>query len=182
MSIRRKYIRSLTEDILRRQRIRRGKVPVDEIAESLGITIQRDNFDGGDTDDISGFLFRNKATGRAVIGVNASQGAERQRFTIAHELGHFLLHEGDTVHVDRDFRVKLRNSKSSEGTDREEKEANLFAAELLMPERFLDEELRSVSGIDHLDDEKELAGLANRYGVSQQALMFRLNYLGYIEL
>ena len=153
-------------------------MPVDDIAESLGVIIQKNTFDG-DT-DMSGFLFRNKETGRAVIGVNTSHSAQRQRFTIAHELGHLLLHEGDAVHVDRRFRLKLRNQKSSEGTDQEEKEANLFAAELLMPERFLDEELRDVPGIDLLDEDV-LRELANRYGVSQQARMFRLNYLGYVE-
>jgi Zn-dependent peptidase ImmA (M78 family) len=178
MSIRRQHIRSLTEDLLRRFHIRNGPVPVDQIAASLGIVIQRSTFDG-DT-DMSGFLFRNKESGRAVIGVNASNSPRRQRFTIAHELGHFLLHEGDVVHVDRKVSLKLRNQRSSEGTDRDEKEANLFAAELLMPKRFLDKELHDIPGLDLLEDET-LEELAHRYDVSQQSLAFRLTYLGYIE-
>ena len=104
MSIRRKHIRSLTEGILRRLHIKKGAIPIDDIAKSLGITIQKNIFDG-DT-DISGFLFRNKETGCAVIGVNESHSSNRQRFTVTHELGHFLLHEGDAVHVGSKFPAK----------------------------------------------------------------------------
>ena len=105
----------------------------------------------------------------------------RQNFTVAHELGHLLLHDQDQLHVDRAFpTVRLRDDVSSQGIDDAEKEANLFAAEILMPERFLKGDLADRSAID-LYDEEFLPELARRYGVSVQALMFRLQYLGYIE-
>src|SRR5689334_698552 len=49
------------------------------------------------------------------IVVNKSHSAVRQRFTIAHELGHLLLHGYTSAHADRGFKIRLRDSKSSEG-------------------------------------------------------------------
>ena len=112
-----------------------------------------------------------------VIGVNRDQATVRQRFTIAHELGHLLLHEYSRVHVDRGFRVRLRSGLSSEGTDRDEMEANRFAAELLMPIEFLQADLEKREF--DLADDSEFQTLAKRYGVSTQALAIRLNGLGY---
>ncbi|USK87293.1 ImmA/IrrE family metallo-endopeptidase [Peribacillus asahii] len=53
------------------------------------------------------------------ISVNKNHSRQRQRFTIAHELGHFLLHKGTAIHVDRNFRVNFRNGASSQATDLE---------------------------------------------------------------
>jgi Zn-dependent peptidase ImmA (M78 family) len=55
----------------------------------------------------------------------------------------------------------------------------LFAAELLMPAKFLREDLEGVE-LDLLEDDKFLADLAKKYTVSLQALTFRLTYLRYI--
>ena len=83
--------------------------------------------------------------------------------------------------VDRRFQVKLRNRASSEGTDQEEQEANLFAAELLMPASFLEEDLEELDPVD-LEDEAVIAMLAKRYKVSTRAMTFRLAYLNHLEL
>ena len=112
-----------------------------------------------------------------MIGINQDQATVRKRFTIAHELGHLLLHEHSLVHVDSGFRVRLRSGQSSEGTDRDEMEANRFAAELLMPIEFLQADLEKQEF--DLADDSQLRALANRYGVSTQALAIRLNGLGY---
>jgi Zn-dependent peptidase ImmA (M78 family) len=105
----------------------------------------------------------------------------RQNFTTAHELGHMLLHDQEQLHVDRGFRVvRLRDGNSSEGTDQAEREANLFAATLLMPEEFLDRDLAGTEFFDLLDDQN-LVDLAREYGVSPQALINRLKNLGCIE-
>ena len=48
-----------------------------------------------------------------MIGVNKDQAQVRQRFTIAHELGHLKLHEHKQVHVDREFRVRFRSGATS---------------------------------------------------------------------
>jgi Zn-dependent peptidase ImmA (M78 family) len=91
------------------------------------------------------------------------------------------LHDQEGVHIDRRFQVKLRNKTSSEGTNIEEQEANLFAAELLMPESFLEEDIQSIDVVD-LEDEEVIANLARRYQVSTQAMTVRLTYLRYIDL
>jgi Zn-dependent peptidase ImmA (M78 family) len=84
------------------------------------------------------------------------------------------------MHIDREFRVRLRDDVSSQGTDDAEREANLFAASLLMPKQFLAKDLGEAEYIDILDD-AFLRGLARRYGVSTQALVNRLKNLGYIR-
>ena len=102
-----------------------------------------------------------------------------------HELGHYLLHEGEQVHLDTSpdsFTINLRNLESSKGENNDEREANLFAAELLMPAELLREELESVGDIELLGSSEFLEKLAKKYKVSVQALTFRLAYLGYIKL
>ena len=165
------------EQLLKKNGIQSAPVPVEEVAESLGVTVLRRPTDN----DLSGFLYRDRKRKSAVIGVNRDHSKNRQNFTIGHEIGHFLLHDGDEVHVDRCFQIKLRGEVSSKGVDTEEIESNVFAAELLMPARFLQKDLEKIATLD-LNDEEVVANLAKRYGVSTQAMMFRLANLGYIRL
>ena len=79
------------------------------------------------------------------------------------------------------FRIKLRAGMASQGTDLEEREANLFAAEFLMPLHFIARDLDQIEDLD-LEDDALMKGLAKSYGVSVQALTFRLAYLGYVSL
>lgn len=179
MAVRRQKIRRVAEEVLEGCRINEPPVDIRAVAKSLGIVISRTAAE----DDLSGFLFRDRDSGKCVIGVNDSHASNRRRFTVAHEIGHYLLHEDSDVHVDSRFQVKHRNQLSSEGTSDEEREANLFAAELLMPASFLEEDL---AGIDHLDaeddsDKSEIKKLAERYRVSTQAMTFRLVNLQFIE-
>lgn len=175
--VRRKHIRALVEQLLTEHRVRAAPVPVGEIANSLGVEVQHQ---AGD-DELSGFLYRDRKRKLSIIGVNADHHPNRQNFTTAHELGHFLLHDFDDIHVDRQFKVWLRSEASSQGTDTEEKEANLFAAELLMPARFLGKDVEKIGAFD-VEDEDVIQELAEKYGVSTQAMSFRLAYLGYLQL
>lgn len=175
--VRRKHIRRLVLRLLTEHAVGSPPVPVEFIADSLGLKVQ---FAAAEY-DLSGFLIRDHSAQRSLIGVNELHSENRQKFTIAHELGHFLLHDYENIHVDRGFSVKLRSRKSSEGTDDEEKEANLFAAELLMPKHFVEADLDEIEDVD-LVNEDVIAELAKKYGVSTQAMTFRLSYLGYIEL
>jgi len=182
MGVRRKQIRQLVETLLVRHKVAHGAVPVHDIARALGIELKLDKVD----DTLSGFIVRDTKNKKAIIGANKSHHQNRQRFTIAHELGHFLLHEGQTVHLDEDkntaaFRVNLRNAESASGQDDEEKEANLFAAELLMPAIFLQKDFEG-KNIDLMEDNDFIETLAKKYKVSAQALTFRLAYLRYISL
>ena len=141
-------------------------VPVEQLAESCGAKVVYSDFN----EEISGLLFREN--GKCIIGVASEQSHVRQRFTIAHELGHMLLHQMSSVHVDKNFSVMFRSAASSTAQDVFEIEANTFAAELLMPESLLKIDLVTLK-LD-MDDDRQLAVLASRYGVSTQALTYRL--------
>jgi Zn-dependent peptidase ImmA (M78 family) len=173
MAIRRRKIETLVEELLAIYKIKEAPVPVERIAKAKGARIFHQALD----DDVSGFLYRDKA--QTVIGVNTHHAPVRQNFTTAHELGHLLLHDQEQLHVDRDFRVRLRDDVSSQGTDEYEREANFFAASILMPRGFLEEDLERVEYVDLLDD-NFLCDLARKYGVSVQALVNRLKNLSYI--
>jgi Zn-dependent peptidase ImmA (M78 family) len=177
VTVRRKHICNLAKQHLAKFSVNKAPVPVERIAESLGIRVCRSETD----DDLSGFMYRDRHEGTAVIGVNCGHSKNRQRFTICHEIGHFILHNQEGVHIDRRFQLKLRNKTSSEGTDIEEQEANLFAAEMLMPESFLEEDIKTIDVVD-LEDEEVIANLAKRYQVSTQAMTVRLSYLRYIDI
>lgn len=163
--------------------IRSAPVPIDDIAMTLGAEIHYEPAD----DELSGFLFRDLRQKKAIIGVNSNHHPNRQRFTVAHEIGHFLLHNYEGFHFDGSnqwFQIKRRDNKSKSGTDTDEREANLFAAELLMPARFLQTDFPKVPPVDLLADTDldSFTELAERYGVSTQALTYRLAYLGYVQL
>src|SRR6202030_4863019 len=75
-----------------------------------------------------------------ISGVNSLQHPNRQRFTIAHECGHLVLHRDlitHVVHIDKKFPVLRRDDKSATGSERIEIQANQFAAELTMPRALL---------------------------------------------
>jgi Zn-dependent peptidase ImmA (M78 family) len=153
-------------------------VPVEQIVEGVGLRIERQRLDN---EDLAGFLIRGTGLSEAVVGVNSKQAKTRQRFTLAHELGHFLLHNVEGVHVDQRFTVKLRSGLSSQGTDIDEMEANFFAAELLMPQQWLEEDINNLEAFD-LEDNDIVKHLAERYEVSAQAMSIRLSSLGYLSI
>lgn len=127
---------------------------------------------------VSGMLVVKK--GHAIIGVNESHHLNRQRFTLAHELGHFILHgNSSSVFIDASP-VFFRDETSSEGSKLQEIEANAFAAELLMPENML----RRIINNQPLDafDEGAVRRLAAQFGVSTQAITIRLTKLGLINV
>lgn len=159
--------------LLEEHGIKKPPVPVEAIARAGGAEIRYSPFEG----DISGMVFRDNA--RVVIGVNSLHHPNRQRFTIAHEIGHMLLHKGVEVHVDRAFRINLRNDVSSKAVDPEEIEANRFAAELLMPEHMLVGDLKG--RVIDFENEDDLRRFAVKYRVSLQAFTFRLINLGLIS-
>lgn len=148
-----------------------SKPPVDlfHIANSLGAEIRVLDMAA----DISGILYREPS--RKIIVVNKDHGVARQRFTIAHEIGHLALHTGEAVHVDQGFRINLRNPRSATAEDANEIEANAFAANLLIPAEWIRRE-PVFHSID-LNDDSEISALAERYQVSQQAMLVRLTTL-----
>jgi Zn-dependent peptidase ImmA (M78 family) len=163
-----KYIRGRTENLLQEAGVSSIPVPLHSIADYLGVSIKYHPYEG----ELAGMIART-AQG-AVVGINSLHPRTRQRFTLAHELGHFLLHSFD-VHIDTGFRVKRRDGTSSLAVDPEEIEANRFAAELLMPfSRVLDDLIER--DID-IESDEDIRILADRYQVSRQAMSIRISNL-----
>lgn len=147
-------------------------VAIDRLIRAQGIELVRRRFDDGE--DVSGFYL--KEGNRQLIGVNASHALVRQRFTMAHELGHAILHGHEGLHLDQSFTVRFRDAESATGTDADEIAANRFAAELLMPEPEILDAI-TAKPFDVSDDDAVRA-VARRFGVSAQAMAIRLNVLG----
>jgi Zn-dependent peptidase ImmA (M78 family) len=156
-------IEKLVSTQLEQHKISRPAVPIERVVRGAGISIKV-----GDLDDASGLLVRLGET--AVIAVSETHPVVRQRFTIAHEFGHYLLHLGMSSHQDRDYRVNYGSHESSQATDVEEIEANFFAASILMPKSFLDAD----DAVQALDDDRLVERLAARYNVSRHAMSLRL--------
>jgi len=156
------------EDILKDCKIKKPPVPVEEIARFYGIEICQLR----GSSDIFGAILRTNR--KVIIAINPAQHLNRQRFTIAHELGHYFCHPNEAEHVDRDFRISWRNLDSSKGVNWTEIEANRFAAALLIPDEFL---RRDLSRVSHFD-QPTITRLASRYKVSPVAMKFRLSNLG----
>ena len=167
-------ITSRVKDLLQEHEITSAPVPVEKIATALGARVRYSEFD----DELSGMIYLKGSN--PIIGVNSLHPQNRQRFTIAHEIAHLVLHRhdiADHVHVDKRFPVLMRDASSATGTQRMEMEANHFAAELLMPS-FLLSPLLQKNGFD-IDDEKPLEKLSRKFRVSKQALSYRIRNLSY---
>ncbi len=108
-------------------------VPLADIVTSQGLNIIYADFsDIAKGNEIAGFIdFDNKR-----IVVNKDDSPNRQRFTIAHELGHYLLHK-EYVQDVKKYKVLLRRPLKNGSYALEEKEANCFAAYLLVPSNLL---------------------------------------------
>jgi Zn-dependent peptidase ImmA (M78 family) len=163
--------------LLHKHHIHKPPVPVEDIARGEGAQIARHRFDGTE----SGFTLRDGE--HTIIGVNTRTSPRRQRFTIAHEVGHFILHDDAPLIIDHSMRVYWRNEVSSMATDEQEIEANAFAAALLMPRELVISHLKSyISEIENsrraLSREDLIAHLAREFDVSAEAMGYRLINLG----
>ncbi len=159
-------------ELLKRYRILKPPVDVAAIARKQGARVLFQELEP----HVSAVLVQKKDK-TATIGVNALHHPNRQRFSVAHELGHYLMHaDRPTVFVD-EMLVHFRADATSEPAHQRESEANAFAAALLMPGDWLKKDLRG-RNIDALFGDLPLEKLARRYRVSQQALSIRLMNLG----
>lgn len=183
MRIRRRLVSQTVENVLEevpRASTTAGAVDPYIIAKAYGIDVRKADLDGS----LSGFLIHDES-GRVFIGVNSADGTRRQRFTVAHELGHYFLHDRTEPFLDGPtgkFKVMSRDDVSREGTDPREIEANLFAAELLMPSDRIRADVEMHGHLDLLDEgDSFVSDLAKKYQVSVRALTIRLERLGYID-
>lgn len=158
--------------LLQKNSVNRPSVPIQRIAKSLGARMIFSPLDS----ELSGMVYVKGRT--PIIGINSLHHPNRQRFTIAHECGHLTLHKGligKEIHVDKRFPMLMRDSLSATGISRIEIEANLFAAEILMPRYLLTEALNN-EPFD-IDEEETVNSLARSFRVSPAAMRFRLGNL-----
>lgn len=145
----------------------KSPIRVNDIAKLLSIEIIPYNF----PDNFSGVIREIK--GHIVIGVNKNHHLNRQRFTIAHEIGHYLLGHSMSHSIGLTNDVII-GEKSAIEIDKE-KEANCFAAELLIPKTMLASDIEKFRGKIKIPD------LAKMYEVSDQAMSIRLLDTGLIN-
>ncbi|MEI2747294.1 MAG: ImmA/IrrE family metallo-endopeptidase [Ferruginibacter sp.] len=120
---------------------------------------------------VSGILLIEKSS--ATIGYSKHENIKRQRFTKAHELGHFMLHRGGSLFIDKDFKM-YRPSLGGPSNEWQEWEANEFAVCILMPEHLVRDEVKKIQ-IDY--DEDWVEELAKKFNVSVSAMSIRISRL-----
>jgi Zn-dependent peptidase ImmA (M78 family) len=134
-----------------------------ELADALGLRVYRRS---DWPDNISGRIFRDSTLGGETgyaIEVNANHHENRRRFTIAHEIAHFVLHTnliGSELYDDGLYRSGLSN--------RVEAQANRFAQRILMPDHLIQEALSELGS--------DPRTMARAFGVSEEAMRIRLGY------
>ncbi|HZU65674.1 MAG TPA: ImmA/IrrE family metallo-endopeptidase [Ktedonobacteraceae bacterium] len=143
-------------------------VPVEQLAELCGVQIRYVPYEG----QLASLLLWED--GHTVIGVNRLHSLTRQRFAIAHELGHLELHHHTGSHIDRHFSLPLHPLPALSPVESLECEASTFAAELLVPTPFLEHDLKGLKMPVDYDDNAATLALAGRYQVSSQLMSFRL--------
>ena len=144
-----------------------GATPLKELCHKVGIIEFKDLA----VDGFEGALMTNPEKTEGFILVKAGTPLPRWRFTVAHELGHFLIpsHRGNRQCTKDD----LRESRRDTVYQRQETEANRFAAGLLMPKPSFSRQMGQLGG----GDVSHIRILADAFETSMEATANR-----YIEL
>lgn len=140
-------------------------VDIENIAHQMGVSINKTTGIDGDWDISGKFSYEE---GVPTCWVSITDTEQRQRFTLAHELGHFALNHGEQVDSTESLYRKTQGWQHSR-----EREANAFAAEILMPK----------IAIDFLIEKKGITGiraLAQALNVSPVAMEYRLKNVGWL--
>lgn len=156
--IRSRLAREKASNILSMYRITETPVDVNKIATQLGFTVIEFDFP-----ETMSAVIQIEGT-KKIIAVNKNMPAVRQRFSVAHELGHYLSGHENFSHEKQTF--VDRDKKYLDPQHRQEEEADEFAAELLMPEAILK--------TDVLVSKLDAVALAKKYDVSEQAMWIQL--------
>lgn len=147
--------------------IKQAPVPIEDIAEKMGIKISY-----APSDEYSGMLIR-KEKGQALMGINSNEIKTRMRFTIAHEVAHYIFDTKSEVAID--YRSSLNLLDKSD----EEKRADLFAANILMPKKWINLDFEKIPRGSF--SQEHLTDLAKKYKVSLEAMKYRLVNMGLIN-
>lgn len=146
-------------DAAEKQGIQTVPLDIERLVSSFGVKVKIVPMD----DEVSGHLSLNDGVWE--IAVNALHHPKRQRFTLAHELGHYVLHRWQCQRFE-DTKL-FRNNDSNPM----EVEANGYAADLLMPEEEFRNYINNVS--------KSINDIADHFNVSAYAVRVRAKNLGF---
>lgn len=147
-----------------------------ELAEENNIDV----FEAELPDDVSGIYKKNKENQNDAIYINQEHSENRKRFSIAHELGHYFLGHITGMHIDKIF----RNELSSMAINKNEIEANNFAAELLMPTEEVENYITDLNENNKMSLDDIIDKSSDYFKVSREAMRYKLKNLGFefIEL
>lgn len=176
-SMRDSEVAEKAEEFCTAQKITTSPVEIVKICNHMGLQVFEEYMEPG----TSGLIVVDEqewvkyGTNQFIV-VNLAEAATRRRFTIAHELAHFVLHRnGELLFAHRD-------TQGSDVCLKSENEANYFASIVLMPEQLVMERVTEISNgaWRELPDfilVKETAGF---FAVSESAARVRLKHLGII--
>ncbi|RFU46937.1 ImmA/IrrE family metallo-endopeptidase [Paraburkholderia sp. DHOC27] len=157
-------------------------VAVDVIADLIGLSVSEDRRDGG---SIIGWIRLENEKPRVWLNPEENSYPPRRRFTLAHEIGHYCLHvahPGGSQSFNDDAKTLNRDASY---WDKQEFEANNFAAELLMPVSLINECGQRIVTQHNLSShgaplplDSFVSRLATELVVSKQAMRYRLENVG----
>jgi Zn-dependent peptidase ImmA (M78 family) len=132
-----------------------------EITKALNIQVLLADFEA-ESEEIRGFIKKGIGEEQSLILLNKREAPSERTFTLAHELGHHFLHDGDQYFRDT-YKTNL------EGDDAKiQREANYFAACLLMPKEKFEEILSQTPDVKII---------ADYFGVPEAAVISRIIWL-----
>lgn len=140
--------------------LNRAPIDLQTMATRLGIAVTAPR---NLPSDVSGSI-RRQGDGY-LIEINGNDAPRRQRFTLAHEIGHYLLHRDmldGGIEDDRMYRSRL--------SDQVERQANRLAGQILMPPGLVMTAWRAGA--------RDISRLADTFDVSEKAMEIRLQELG----
>ena len=144
----------------------KGYVDVVKIANEAGIGV----FAVQENEDFNAKITYDKASEKYKLYVNESHTIERQRFSVAHELAHRVLHNAELVtlgKLDRD------------GDSLMEEAADNLAAEILMPQTLVDRYVASQKFNTEAMSKEDILNISKKFRVSKSVAILRLRDLDY---
>jgi len=147
----------IVAEIISKCKISSAPVPLDSVLKLYyGLTVDEDDIEG------EGYIIDLGKIGGQII-LNKSTKEERKRYTLAHELGHWILHTKG---------IKVGNHKKNETSTLIERWCNQFAAKLLMPEKLIVKKIKSIEK-EHLLT--TILSIPKSFQVSREALIIRIS-------
>ena len=154
------------KEVLEENSVVSPPVRIEEIIENYEIKAFEKDFKEKYA-DIAGIIDIERKT----IYVNKNDSSSRKVFTIAHELGHWLLHKEELKEKPQEYAILPRKPIGRINDDPIEKQANAFAAHLLVPKKLLKEYSEEIK-------RRDIHTIAKIFGVSYELIRYRIKQEG----